>query len=79
MIAVLSPAEVADLLGKTPATVRGWCRAKKIAATLTPGGEWLIARSALVAMLPAEAIPRVTPKERKRQAKEDYAEILKLA
>lgn len=39
---LLSPAEVAVEIGVTTATVRRWCREKRISATPTPGGHYRV-------------------------------------
>lgn len=45
--AILTPTEVARLLGASPDSVRRWCEQGRIPGYRTPGGHWRIARKDL--------------------------------
>lgn len=56
-----TPAQVGDLLGASPDTVRRWCAAGRLPGYRTPGGHWRIPAAALAEALAwREALDAVT-------------------
>ena len=64
---ILTPVMAAALLGKTPTTIRNWCRTGKLPHKLTPGGEYLIAESVIRKFVPRGSVPIETDAQRRRR------------